>query len=59
MYRKCMIKVMIFMDIMQLLLTPTPNGATYLQVIIMILLLCMIACLVVCGICEDIKHKND
>ena len=46
------------MSITDLLLQRTPDGATYLQAIIMLWLLCLVIYLIICGICEDIKGRT-
>lgn len=45
------------MNIINLLLQKTADGATYLQAIIMLLLLCAVVYLVIYGVCEDAKAK--
>ena len=50
-------KERIVMNIINLLLQKTADGATYLQALIMVFLLCVAIYLVVYGVCEDAKAK--
>lgn len=46
------------MHIIDLLLQKTADGATYLQVIIILFLLCAVIYLVIYGVYEDAKKKE-